>query len=249
MNELLTLTGIVLSAAPMGDYDKRVVVLTKERGKITAFAKGARRQNSALLAATTPFVFGTFSFYEGRSSYTMMQAEIKNYFQELIHDFEGAYYGFYFMEVADYYTRENNDEVQMLKLLYTSLRALTNPHLHKELVRCVFELKTMVINGEYPEVFCCAVCGTTEELRAFVSVKDGLVCKECAEGYPQNVRLTGTLVYTLQYIISARIEKLYTFTVSEEVLAEFIAVQEQFRKRYIGKSFKSLDILKTILNY
>ena len=133
----ITLTGMILTAAPIGEYDRRVVILTRERGKISAFARGARRPNSALMGVTSPFSFGEFTVYEGRTSYTLVSASISNYFQELRTDVEGAYYGFYFMDLAGYYAREANDETEMLKLLYQTLRALTNVHIPNELIRCI----------------------------------------------------------------------------------------------------------------
>ncbi len=124
--------------------------MTLERGKISAFARGARRQGSRLAAATSPFSFGRFRVYEGRSSLTITEAEIQNYFEALRTDYVGAYYGMYFAEVVDYYGRENNDERELLGLLYQSMRALCSPALPNRLVKCVFEVRAIAVGGEYP---------------------------------------------------------------------------------------------------
>ena len=148
MQDCTKVTGIVLRADSVGEYDRRVVLLTKEKGKITAFARGAKRPGNRLMAATGPFTFGTFWIYEG-SSYGIREASVENYFEELRTDFIGAYYGIYFLELCDYCTRENNDETEILKLLYQSLRALSHPGLDRALVRSIFELKLIVLNGEF----------------------------------------------------------------------------------------------------
>ncbi len=244
MGESITVTGMVLSAMPVGEYDKRLVILTRERGKIAAFARGARRMNSPFLAGSRPFSFGEFTLYEGRSSYTVSSVSISNYFVELVNDFMGALYGFYFVELAEYYTRENVDESQMLKLLYQSFRALLNKNLPNELVKVVFELKTLTINGEYPQVFACVECGSTEDLQVFNVQKGGVLCRECHGNRGQV--LSESAIYAMQFVISSPIEKLYTFNVSEEVLIELKKAVEQFMRQYIDKNMKSLEILKSM---
>ena len=148
----VTLTGMILSSSPVSDSDRRVVILTKERGKITGFAKGARRQGSRLLASTECFCFGSFKMFEGRSAYNIIEASVTHYFEELRTDFEGACLGMYFLEFADYYTRENNDETDMLKLLFQSVRAICAPQLDNRLVKVIFEMKALVVNGEFPGI-------------------------------------------------------------------------------------------------
>ena len=89
------------------------------------------------------------------------------------------------------------------------------PALPNELVRSIFELKAIVVNGEYP-------------------------------GVPEERKLEESTRYALNYIAESPVEKLYTFTVSDKVLAELsrncLGISEAFH----GQVVQSLEILKTL---
>ena len=172
----ISVMGMVLTAMPISDYDKRITILTKERGKITAFAKGARRPGSQLLAATNPFAFGEFELFEGRSSYNLTKASIQNYFRELV-----------------------------------------------------------------TSVFECMHCHKKENLSFFSVKRGGIFCAECA-GNVQGMKILDSTRYTMQYIISTPVEKLYSFTVSDEVLKELKMIMKEYMAFYVHHEFKSLQI-------
>ncbi len=245
--ESVKLTGMVLSATPVGDYDKRLVILTKERGKITAFAKGAKRTNSRFLAGSRPFSFGEFTVYAGSQAYHVEEMKISAYFDELSQDVYDTYYGFYFLEVAEYFTVEGIREIETLKLLYQSLRALVNKNIPNALIRCIFELRMLVIHGEYPDFFQCRHCGSSEYLTVFSQKMEGSVCKECEKIPTDRIFYGESVLYTLQYIVSSKLEKLYTFTVKDEVLKDLQRIIGRYFTEKVHKQWKTLEILNTLI--
>jgi len=216
-------TGIVLKSAPIGEMDRRVVLLTKELGKISAFARGARRPNSPLVGVTAAFAFGKFRIYAGKSAYVLTEAQIDHFFAPLSRDMEKACYGSYFLEVMDYLTRENNDEAMLLLLLYLSLRALENGRLPNALIRRVFELRCIVEEGEFAGFF--RGKGSAEDRAAHL--------------------LPGT-VRALEHITQCPLSHLYGFEVSEEVSAQLKEVAAEAARGYFSHPFTSLTVLEAL---
>ena len=149
MKDQLELAGVVLQAQPYKEFDKRLVILTRERGLVTAFARGARRQSSPLLASANPFVFGHFALYEGKNAYTLVGVNVTDYFAELPHCQPGVYYGFYFLELAMYFGREGLEAEETVNLIYVTLRALAKGVQSPELIRRIFEIRLLTENGLY----------------------------------------------------------------------------------------------------
>lgn len=243
MGQLIKVTGIVLSARNVGEYDKRMVILTKEKGKLSAFARGARKMGSPYLAACQSFSYGTFTLFSGKN-YNVNAVDIEDYFPELKADLTKLYTGLYFCEMADYFTIEGNDDLQIMKLLYVSLQALRHGKIRPELIRYIFELKCMAYFGWMMETHRCINCQKEEELTSFHAGKGGMLCKSCGKLLSGAIPVCESTLYTLQYIMNAEVTKLYTFEVSDAVLHELKHVSQAYMKTQVDHHFKSLGFLE-----
>lgn len=243
MVETMTAVGMVISGTPISEYDKRLVILTKEFGKITAFARGARKPTSQYLGGSQPMAFGEFTLYRGRNAYTVTGMKISDYFSNSMSDIDSMYLGMYFLELADYYGREGIEARDTLELLYLSMKALSKGKIPNRLVRCIYELKTLVLNGEYPNVFSCGNCGSKEEIDYFDLNHNSVLCKQCHGSIKQRSLLDASTVYALQYIITSPINKLFTFQVKDSVLEQMENIIGQYIKKVVDKKFNSLDFI------
>ncbi|MCM1308461.1 MAG: DNA repair protein RecO [Butyrivibrio sp.] len=247
MADQIRVMGMVISSSPIGENDKRIVLLTKEKGKISAFARGARRPGNRLMAASDSFAFGAFYLTAGRDSYSVVNAEISNYFRELAGDVLTTYTAYYFVELAGYFAVENQDGSQMLNLIYAAFKALLGGRIEPALVRCVYELKLLALNGEYPDFFACRGCGGSDGIDGFSIALNGVLCSECRGAAKDVMDICGSTLYTLQYIVCTEIKKLFSFTVSEEVLTELRMVLRRCMDAYVDRHINSLDILDGLL--
>ena len=226
--------GIVLSSMPIGEYDRRVSILTKAEGRISAFARGARRATSPLAASTLPFTYGEYTLNERRDSYDVKSVENVRSFSDLYSDIEGTCYGTYFCEIMEYLTRENADEFEQMKLLYLTLVALTHEQIPNRLVKCVFELRAIANYGE----------AMRAEGLFYSSKDDGLI--EFAAAGSRKVD-TSTL-HAVQYIESVQVNKLFSFSVKDNILEELEYICDDYMKRHIDRPMKSLEVLKQLVD-
>ena len=246
MTNQVVLTGIILSVSLVGDYDKRCVLLTKERGKVTVFARGARRQKSNIMAVTEAFTYGRFTLFEGRDAYSFVSAEIDEYFMAIKEDLQAVAYASYFTEFAEHLTRENLNEKNILKLLYQTLRVLGTKIIDYSLIKCIYEIKLLAYYGLQMQVFQCVSCEKEGENFVFRADKGGICCPNCARVSSKESFLNTSTIYTLQYIISSSIEKLYSFRVTAEVQKELEVICKEYVKEYVDRKFKSLEFLECI---
>lgn len=246
------LHGMVLSVMPVGEADRRIVLLTRERGKISAFARGARKSHSPLLAKCQPFALGEFSCYEGRDSYTIVQAEISSYFKEIEEDLEAVYYGCYFCEFTAYFARENLEAGELLDLLYVTLSMLVKKRFSYPLLRHIFEWKLLALEGEAPWIFDCISCHKKEGLLQFSYKRCGVYCKACIQklgiGKQEEdmVNLEESVRAALGYVVTSPVNRVYGFRISALAADAFSKFVHSYVKKIIVHDFKSLKMIESI---
>lgn len=171
---------IVLRTHKLGEADRIITLLTRERGKVRAVAKGVRRTKSKFGARLEPFSRVDLLVFEGKNLDIITQAESLNaYGQDLALDYSLWTAGQTMLETADRLTPEDSisAEAQYL-LLVGALRTLVTGEHTAGLVLDAFLLRSLSMAGYSPTLNACVICGVAGTQPFFHVSTGGALCVE-----------------------------------------------------------------------
>ena len=243
-----TFNALVLREVKYKESDRILTLLTAERGKITAKARGALRKTSKIGAATQQLTYSEFTVFENKGMMTINEAIVKESFDGLRKDFQSLSLGCYFCEVAEALSREEIAEPQILQLILNSLYALSTKLYSEDHIKAAFELRLASILGYSPDLDSCIVCGKQEPEHPTIGLENGcLCCRECRNSdIGSTDYLTPNVVSAMRFILSAPPKRFLSFSLDEESVPYLSRACEDYLEEKVSRKFPTLDYYKSI---
>lgn len=176
---------LILRTYKLGEADRIVVFLTRDRGKKRGVAKGARRQRSRFVGTLEPLTRGEIQYYEreNRDLVRINSVEPSRSPLTLGRSDALSYIG-YFAELIDEWAQEADPNEMLFRLGASAVDALAAGVPVEPFAR-YFEYWLLRLQGVYPSLQACPVCGETLEDGAAVVLHDRvLLCPRCAAANP-----------------------------------------------------------------
>jgi DNA repair protein RecO (recombination protein O) len=157
----ITSDALVLRTYKLGETSKVVVLLTRERGKLRAVAKGARGPRSRYQSALEPLSEVRVGLHgrQGTELYRLGQCELlRSAFRAGGQGLETALSLSYFAELLDAFAQEGEAEDPVYRLAVAVISAAEDGRDVGALARYL-EAWLLKLHGIYPPVDRCAGCG------------------------------------------------------------------------------------------
>ncbi|NIM07470.1 MAG: DNA repair protein RecO [Armatimonadetes bacterium] len=176
-------SALVLRTRNLGEADRLLTLLSPERGKISAVAKGARRPRSKLASLQLFSLATRLQLAAGKNLDIITQALVRLSFPALRKDVTRFAYASYFAELADALSEPEEKNRRLFDLLVYGL-CLLERGLDPEVLARAFELHIVDLSGYGPEIEACVSCRKplAAEPMGFSPPSGGIFCPRCLAG-------------------------------------------------------------------
>jgi DNA repair protein RecO (recombination protein O) len=183
-----TSDALILRTYKLGEADRIVVFLTRDRGKKRGVAKGARRAKSRFTGALESLTRAGVAYYERelrdlvRINYIEPQRSPLAIVARHAEDACALGHAEYFAELIDEWAPEGHADERLYRLGSSVIDAFADGAPTDRLAR-YFEFWLLRLQGVYPQLSACPECGGPFDGGALMPAREPLyVCLRCASG-------------------------------------------------------------------
>ena len=240
-------TALVLHRHDLGEYDRILTLFTREKGKISAVAKGARRASSSMSGATELFIKARLHLAVARNLDIVTQCEIDSTFVALRGDLQRLARATYFCELLDRLTGDRDDasSEELFDLTIGALLLLQRTGDYPDAVVHAYELQLLGTLGYAPVVDRCVVCGAPLPVKGagFSPGQGGLVCAADRSRAGDASLMSHESVLALQSLQTGDPHAILAIRPSPQTAAEVAKALRWFVRLRSDRPLKSGDFL------
>jgi DNA repair protein RecO (recombination protein O) len=238
-----TSEALILRTYKLGEADRIVVFLTRDRGKKRGVAKGARRVRSKFIGALEPMTRAGVAYYE-REQRDLVRINYVETTRSPLSPSSGDALGHvgYFAELIDEWAPEAHADERLYRLGSSMTDAIAGGAAIEPLAR-YFEYWILRLQGVYPALGACPGCGEPLGGGAVMPPRDDIfVCRTCA---PVGGASVG--VEAMRFLKAAGAtapDRLESLPLGNRAARELEAVHRRLLSLHLEKDLKSARVLR-----
>ena len=246
-----TADALILRTYKLGEADRIVVFLTKDRGKKRGVAKGARRARSRFLGALEPLTRAGVAYYERehrdlvRLNYAEAQRSPLATVGRDGQDASALGHAEYFAELIDEWAPEAHADERLYRLGSSVIDALAAGAPIGPLAR-YFEFWLLRLQGVYPSLAACPECSGAFDGGAVLPAREQhFVCMRCAPA-GGGTRVSVSALQFLRTAAAAPPDALDAVRLEGPASRELETAHRRLITVHLEKELKSARVLREI---
>ncbi len=236
--------GIVIRKKNFSEADKILTIYTRDHGRVTAIAKGARRVTSRKVSTSELFVHSVYQFAKGRDMDIIVESQTLNPFTPLREDLQKAALAFYLTELMGCFTHDAHANYPLYRLFLETMSILSRAKKKHDLWVRAFEAKVLNHAGFGPELYQCACCCSPLSAEKYFEAKHGgTVCRDC---FSDGLLLRESLLFFMRDLQRLNWNELSRLRFEEQDLADAEGVLRHYLAEVLGNDLLSTNFVEKV---
>lgn len=234
--------GIIIKRFNLGESDRILTIITPDRGKIRAIAKGVRRPGSKLSGYLELFHYNEYMLAEGKNLDIVTSATTIDNLLGVGQSLKQVGLAYYIAETVDKLIEETQDAEPMFDLIYGTLRSLGEGGASIEALKSHFEINLLTTLGFRPELNRCVECGQEIDSSSawFAPAMGGVLDQQHHTSDPTAIELRGEALTQLRGLIGGS---------PTEVSNSVAQATADFMEHTVDRKLRSKDFMASVSDF